>query len=164
VDAASWHPSSVPAQPPEESVGEHESGDTGSKDQRPAEVVAGPDSTGNGPIDGPDGPGEPDPRLLFANERTFLSWIRTSLALVTAGLAIIELLPAFRYAGGRRAVGLPLIALGTFLAATAFRTWTANERAMRANEPLPRTYQALILAVGVAVVSAIALLLAAFGR
>jgi putative membrane protein len=150
----------VPAQPPEESAGGHESGDSGdsdNRDQKSAEVVAGPDAPG-------DGPGEPDPRLLFANERTFLSWIRTSLALVAAGLAIIELLPAFRYAGGRRAVGLPLIALGTFLAATAFRTWTANERAMRANEPLPRTYQALILAVGVAVVSAIALLLAAFGQ
>jgi putative membrane protein len=88
----------------------------------------------------------------------------TSLALVAAGLAIIELLPAFRYAGGRRAVGLPLIALGTLLAGTAFRTWRANERAMRASEPLPRTYQALILAVGVAVVAAVALLLASFGK
>ena len=109
-------------------------------------------------------PGEPDPRLLYANERTFLAWIRTSLALVAAGLAIIELLPAFRFAGGRRLVGLPLITLGTFLALTAFRTWTANERAMRANEPLPRTYQALILAVGVAIVSSVALVLAAFNR
>jgi putative membrane protein len=108
--------------------------------------------------------GEPDPRLLYANERTFLAWIRTSLALVAAGLAIIELLPAFRFAGGRRVVGLPLIALGTLLAATAFRTWMANERAMRANKPLPRTYQALILAVGVAVVSFVALILAALNR
>ena len=41
-------------------------------------------------------------------------------------LAIIELLPTFRFAGGRRPVGLPLIALGTFLALTAFRTWVAN--------------------------------------
>jgi uncharacterized membrane protein YidH (DUF202 family) len=40
----------------------------------------------------------------------------------------------------------------------------ANERAMRKNEPLPRTYQALILAVGVAVVSSVALVLAAFNR
>ena len=108
--------------------------------------------------------GEPDPRLLYATERTFLAWIRTSLALVAAGLAIIELLPAFRFAGGRRVVGLPLIALGTLLAATAFRTWMANERAMRANKPLPRTYQALILAVRVAVVSFVALILAALNR
>ncbi len=109
-------------------------------------------------------PGEPDPRLLYANERTFLSWIRTSLALVAAGLAIIELLPAFRFVGGRRVVGLPLIALGTLLAATAFHAWKANERAMRAGRPLPRSYQAAILAVGVAVVSAVALVLAAFSK
>lgn len=106
-------------------------------------------------------PGEPDPRLLYANERTFLAWIRTSLALVAAGLAIIELLPAFRVAGGRRSVGLPLIALGTWLAAMAFRTWTHNEQAMRAGEPLPRNYQALVLTIGVAVVAFVALILSA---
>ena len=35
-----------------------------------------------------------DPRLHYANERTFLAWIRTSLALMTAGLVITQLLPA----------------------------------------------------------------------
>jgi putative membrane protein len=101
---------------------------------------------------------------LYANERTFLAWIRTSLALVAAGLAVIELLPQFRIAGGRRVVGLPLIALGTILAATAYRTWRANERAMRENQPLPRSHEALILAGGVAVVAFVAFVLAAFGR
>jgi putative membrane protein len=107
-------------------------------------------------------PGEPDPRLLYANERTFLAWIRTSLALVAAGLAIIELLPAFKVVGGRRSVGLPLIALGTWLAAMAYRTWTQNERAMRAGEPLPHNHQVLVLAIGVAVVAFVALILSAF--
>jgi putative membrane protein len=31
---------------------------------------------------------EPDVRFSYANERTFLAWIRTSLGLVTAGLPI----------------------------------------------------------------------------
>ena len=31
---------------------------------------------------------EPDPRITFANERTFLAWIRTSLALIAAGVAL----------------------------------------------------------------------------
>jgi putative membrane protein len=109
-------------------------------------------------------PGEPDPRLLYANERTFLAWIRTSLALVASGLAVIELLPEFRIAGGRRVVGLPLIALGTLLAATAYRTWRANDRAMRADLPLPRSHEALVLAGGVALVAFVAFVLAAFGR
>jgi putative membrane protein len=107
-------------------------------------------------------PGEPDPRLLYANERTFLAWIRTSLALLASGLAIIELLPAFRVAGGRRLVGLPLIALGTWLAAMAFVTWTKNERAMRDGKPLPANHQALVLTIGVAVVAILAFVLSAF--
>lgn len=121
----------------------------GGSEQRPVPGVAG------------SAPGEPDPRLLYANERTFLAWIRTSLALVVAGLAVIELLPAFRLVGGRRVVGLPLIVLGTWLAAMSFRTWTANERAMRAGQPLPNNKQTLVLAVGVSVVAFIALILAA---
>lgn len=108
--------------------------------------------------------GEPDPRLLFANERTFLSWIRTSLALIATGLAVVELLPEFKIAGGRRIVGLPLIALGIFLAATAYRSWTANERAMRASLPLPRRYETLVLAIGVGVVALVALVFAALSR
>ncbi len=33
---------------------------------------------------------EPDARYTFANERTFLAWMRTALALVAAGLAVIQ--------------------------------------------------------------------------
>ena len=31
---------------------------------------------------------EPDPRFSFANERTFLAWVRTSLGLLAAGVAL----------------------------------------------------------------------------
>ena len=51
-------------------------------------------------------------QLSFANERTFLAWERTALGLITAGLAITQLLPSFDFPGGRRLIGLPLIALG----------------------------------------------------
>jgi uncharacterized membrane protein YidH (DUF202 family) len=34
----------------------------------------------------------PDPRVTFANERTFLAWTRTSLALIGAGLAVAQFL------------------------------------------------------------------------
>ena len=35
-----------------------------------------------------DGGEDPDPRFSLANERTFLAWLRTGLALVVAGLAV----------------------------------------------------------------------------
>ena len=39
-----------------------------------------------------DGGTEPDPRFTLANERTFLAWIRTSIAFMAAGVAL-EALP-----------------------------------------------------------------------
>ena len=43
---------------------------------------------------------DPDPRFTFANERTFLAWIRTALALVAGGLAVTQVLPSFGFPGG----------------------------------------------------------------
>src|SRR6266542_1959938 len=90
---------------------------------------------------------EPDARFSFANERTFLAWIRTSLALVAAGVAVTQVLPAFRIAGGRRVLGLPLIALGAVLAFTSYWHWEASERALRLGRPLPPSRLPQILAV-----------------
>ena len=38
---------------------------------------------------------EPDYRFTLANERTFLAWIRTALALIAGGVAVVQLVPAF---------------------------------------------------------------------
>jgi putative membrane protein len=53
---------------------------------------------------------EPDPRFSFANERTFLAWSRTALALVVAGLAVTQLLLPFPgIPWGRHIIGVPLM-------------------------------------------------------
>jgi putative membrane protein len=108
---------------------------------------------------------EPDPRFTFANERTFLAWSRTALALVVAGLAIVQLLPPFPgVPAGRHLLGVPLIVLGAVLAIVAYAEWMKNQRALRRGEPLPRSVIPWILAAtiaGMAVISAIVLLISA---
>jgi putative membrane protein len=100
-------------------------------DGAPEHGTAGDEDVGSG--------AEPplDVRFSYANERTFLAWNRTALALITAGLAITQLLPPFTVPGGRRVIGLPLIVLGSVVALYSLYQWHRNERAMRAGAPLP---------------------------
>jgi inner membrane protein YidH len=108
---------------------------------------------------------EPDPRFTFANERTFLAWSRTALALVIAGLGIVQLLPPFpRVPAGRHLLGLPLIALGAVLAAAAYVEWVRSQRALRRGDPLPHSVLPWILAAtitGIAIIAGVVLLVSA---
>lgn len=106
---------------------------------------------------------EPDARFTYANERTFLAWNRTALALIATGVAATQLLPEFHVDGGRRILGLPMIALGALVALTSFRHWKANQRAMRRGEPLPSSPMPLVLSIGIGVVAVIAVVLALVG-
>src|SRR5438552_5029784 len=78
---------------------------------------------------------EPDYRFSFANERTFLAWIRTALALVAGGVALDALDHA---AGGlRSALPAVLLVLGALCAGFGWVRWAGAERAVRRREPLP---------------------------
>src|SRR3970282_1465275 len=92
---------------------------------------------------------EPDYRFSFANERTFLAWIRTSLALSAGGLAVVELLPQFV---GRDVLGILLLVLGFLTAATSCRRGPPKDRALRRAAPFPASRLPRLLAAGVAVV------------
>jgi putative membrane protein len=104
-----------------------------------------------------------DVRFSYANERTFLAWNRTALALITAGLAITQLLPPFHVPGGRRLIGLPLIVLGTVIALASLRQWNVNEKAMRRGEPLPPSILPRLVAVIIGISAVLALVLAVIG-
>jgi putative membrane protein len=106
---------------------------------------------------------EPDVRFTYANERTFLAWNRTALALIATGVAATQLLPEFHVNFGRRILGLPMIALGALVAVTSFLHWKANQRAMRRNQPLPRSPMPLVLSLGIGAVAVIAVVLALVG-
>jgi putative membrane protein len=115
---------------------------------------------------GPSGASnEPDARFTLANERTFLAWNRTALALVVAGLGIVQLLPPFPgVPWGRHVLGVPLIVLGAGVSLAAYREWRRNQAALRRGEPLPQSVLPRILAAtitGAAILSAAVLLLSA---
>jgi putative membrane protein len=127
--------------------------------------ATGPADHGGGPGAGDEAGVEPDARFTFANERTFLAWSRTSLALVVAGLGIIQLLPPFPgVPWGRHLIGVPLIVLGAIVAVAGYGEWARNQRALRRRAPVPRSLLPVILTVTItvmALLSAIVLLLSA---
>lgn len=97
----------------------------------------------------------PDPRFTLANERTFLAWIRTTLALLAAGLAIVEFLHSQR-SGIRLAIGVPLMVLGALVSARAYARWETVERALRLDQPIPYGSLPRLIGVGVAAISLLA--------
>jgi len=101
---------------------------------------------------------DPDPRFTLANERTFLAFIRTSLALLAAGLAVGELLRS-RPEVQRLALGVPLVVLAAAVALTSFGRWERTERALRLGRPLPYPSIFRIVGVGVGLIAVFAVVL-----
>jgi putative membrane protein len=92
---------------------------------------------------------DPDPRFTFANERTFLAWIRTSLALLAGGVGLEAFLAGTLPPIPRRALAALLIVLGGALTVSAFTRWLASERALRQSKPLPPPGLAPVLTAGI---------------
>ncbi|MGX5717935.1 YidH family protein [Arthrobacter sp. MAHUQ-56] len=80
---------------------------------------------------------EPDPRFTLANERTFLAWIRTSLALLAGGIAIEAFTSGLFLEPVRKGLAVLLLLLGMMLSSGAAVRWVRVERSMRNKAPLP---------------------------
>ncbi len=100
---------------------------------------------------------EPDPRFSLANERTFLAWIRTGLALLAGGVALevlgLDLHPQLRFAAS-----LVLIIAGVLTPVLAWVNWMRTERALREGMPLPASLMGPLLAVAVTLAGVLVLL------
>lgn len=94
---------------------------------------------------------EPDYRFTLANERTFLAWIRTALALAAGGLGAISLLEG--ELAGAEALGLALLAMSFLVAASAYRRWALQETSMRLGRPLPPSRLPGVMAAATAAVA-----------
>ncbi|SCL32465.1 putative membrane protein [Micromonospora pallida] len=100
---------------------------------------------------------DPDPRFSLANERTFLAWIRTSLALFAAGVAL-EALTLPIAPGLRRAAAVVLILLGAVAPVQAFLGWLRTEAALRLGRSLPPSMLAVPLGLGLVVAGGLILI------
>ena len=92
---------------------------------------------------------EPDYRFTLANERTFLAWIRTALALIAGGIAVVQFVPSFGIAGVRHGLSIVLTAGGGVLAALAVWRWRRVQEAMRRDVDLPPTQIPAMLGVAI---------------
>ncbi len=97
---------------------------------------------------------EPDPRFSLANERTFLAWIRTALALV-AGAAAVDALPLPLPGTVQHLLAGALALAGLLTAGAAWRGWARTERAMREGSSLPSNPAMLVVLVAVAVAAVV---------
>jgi putative membrane protein len=100
---------------------------------------------------------EPDARFSLANERTFLAWIRTALALIAGGVAL-EALALGLHPGLRLAASIVLVVAGLATPIQAWFGWVRVEKALRLNKPLPSPLLSAPLGIAVVLVGILVLL------
>jgi putative membrane protein len=95
---------------------------------------------------------EPDPRFSLANERTFLAWVRTALAMFAGGVALHALaVPSTHWV--RSLLVVALIGLGGVLCVFSLVRWARVERAMRLHQPLPAFGLGVVMTAALALVA-----------
>ncbi|MBG0817293.1 YidH family protein [Planomonospora sp. ID82291] len=102
---------------------------------------------------------EPDPRFTLANERTFLTWLSTSLALTAGGVAMAAVSPDVFVPWMRTLLAVVLVSLSALAAAMAYPRWRRVQHALRTSAPLPPPALAALFGYGVAAVAVLALVL-----
>jgi putative membrane protein len=102
---------------------------------------------------------DPDVQSQLANERTYLAWLRTALALVASGVAAARLLAGQTLRWAWELVGILLILAGVVTAAFARRRWRAIQVAIREGGPMPAPRIAVMIAVVIVVCGLIVILL-----
>ena len=103
---------------------------------------------------------EPDYRATLANERTFLAWSRTALALLAGSLAVIQLVTAAPW-GLRLGLAGYLIALSMGTSLVGYRKWRVRQHRMRLRQPLGHSQVPALLALALLVLGGLIAVVAA---
>ncbi len=110
---------------------------------------------------------DPDYRFTLANERTFLAWVRTGLALLAGSVALASLVHDFGPRPLRMSITAFLLLLSLTVTIGAYLRWDRTERALREKRSLPTDPLPRIMVAGVAIViagAAALIFLAEIGR
>lgn len=99
---------------------------------------------------------EPDARFSLANERTYLAWIRTSVALMAAGVAL-QVFGIGDHSTPSVVASTMLIVCSIVLPLAAWVSWARVERSLREDAPLPAPSSTGLLALVLAVASGLVL-------
>jgi putative membrane protein len=97
----------------------------------------------------------PDYRFSLANERTFLAWVRTGMALIGGGLAVFQLIPPLRLPYLVEGLSIAMVVAGAGCCIRAVDHWIRCEIAMRTGRPLPVSRFPAVLAIAVCLVAAV---------
>lgn len=106
---------------------------------------------------------EPDYRATLANERTFLAWTRTALALLAGALAVLQLIHVAPVAL-RLALAGYLIALSVAVTLIGYRQWRVRQWRMRQGRPLGQAPVQALLMVAFLVLAGLVAAVAAAGH
>lgn len=105
---------------------------------------------------------DPDYRFSLANERTFLAWIRTALAILAGAILLRQFAKDVHPQVLLVAVAATLAALSGVIGAGAYVQWRRNEHAMRLGRALPPNPLRLVLAAALTAAATIAVILLAW--
>lgn len=105
---------------------------------------------------------DPDYRFTLANERTFLAWLRTGLALVAGAVALAGLLPNFGPPAIRVSITVLLLVLAVTVTVGAYARWERAERALREGASLPVGLLPRLIVTGLVIVIAASAVLLLF--
>jgi inner membrane protein YidH len=100
-----------------------------------------------------------DPRYSFANERTFLAWVRTALGLI-AGAAALHALDTGWPDGVVRLLSAVLALTACACSLLAWRRWSRAEAAIREGRDVPGGHGHIVITIVIAGVALVVLALA----
>lgn len=103
----------------------------------------------------PGGDVEPDYRFTLANERTFLAWVRTALALLAGAVALVHVVPESEVSTSERSLAVAVGVLGMAAMLLGLRRWRIVQARMRRGADLPDGRDPLYLGLAVLVLAAV---------